>query len=71
MYFLLRPIFGKSLLLLQELVRKRNVRFLLQKYSTDFRTNRIRHERLYPKIGQTHFRTGELVRKSGERELLF
>lgn len=70
MYFLLHPIFGKSLLLLQELVRKRNVRLLLQKYSTDFRTNRIRHKRPRPKIGRPHFRTGELVRKS-VRILLF
>jgi len=71
MYFLLRPIFGKSFLLVQELIRKTNVRLLLKKQSPDFRTNRICHERPRPKIGRPHFRTGELVRKSGERELLF
>ena len=52
MYFLFHPIFGKSFLLLQELIRKINVRLLLQKYSSDFRTNRIRHERPRSKIGR-------------------
>ena len=67
MYFLLRPILGKSFLLLQKLVRKTNVRLLLKKHSSDFRKNRICHESPRPKIGRTHFRTGELVRKSGDR----
>ena len=69
MYFLLHPILGKSFLLLQELIRKTNVRLLLQKHSSDFRTNRICQERPRPKIGRPHFRTGELVRKSGEKDL--
>jgi len=58
MYFLLHPILGKSFLLLQELARKTNVRLLLKKYSSDFRTNRIRPERPRPKIGRPHFRFG-------------
>jgi len=67
MYFLLRLIFGKSFLLLQELVRKTKVRLLLKIHSSDFRTNRIYSKALRQKNWRLNFSPSKLVRNSNDR----